>query len=675
MKRSSAPAASQPFLFNQTFPTDIQFSCAMNSSTFRMNNSPQQHQHLAPSAIIPPFEGPFQVIEPGSELYIEMGPDFDYCVDPFGGIGIMEQQELFISGNGIPQDVLDDVFRLDDEAEAAGGAIPKQYPVADGLSMKQYENQLVAEMEELFPEVKSTVQRSRLMEELVKKSPPENPCYMKVHLKGEGATKKGRKMPTAPRDARRGFRCVEMVDDSGTAFKAKFYDHMPKQQFTPIPPHDISIQHRRVAELLQSPTLKNVSPEMASKIEILASGKRDVTLAKVRPSDTKSSTTTIVIKTPKRTIASSGTTVDPPADFPLPMAMIKQEPSFDATPIEVPIIMPTPVNNKQPRKQKLHSLSQCDVVFNEVTNAATTVAGPSDSRGPPARKPVPRSRGLPPNDFVTVTITDATSSAKKEQFQPARPSTPRASTTNWTAISIPSPNQAPLPPSQAYPFRKRSLVTHYRIQMTPNHNRVSGQSVESIEILDTTDEETETSGPSTVIAAPEPAAKEVPKLPGNTESIQCPFCCKVFFSSHALMLHGQNCADAVLFGNPATNEQQSSSKTATKSVLKSSTEKSKPTDPNRPKQEPDQQPTSGSTKNVTQRRTIRRLSIEILPTAFSIDNLLLCDVCKKTFRSQVHLAVHQNIHKTPTVCQFCKKKFYEPPPKHNCQEMKRSQRK
>lgn len=201
-----------------------------------------------------------------------------------------------------------------------------------------------------------------------------------------------------------------MIDGSGTAFKAKFYDHMPKRQYTPCPPQDISIQHRRVAELLQSPTLKNLSPEMASKIETLASGKRDVTLVKVRPSDTRNSTTTIVIKTPKRTIASSGTTVEPPPppplDFPVPMMVIKQEPSFDATPIEVPVIMPTPVNSKQPRKQKLHSLSQCDVVFNEGTNAAAaTAAGPSGSRGPPVRKSVPRSRGLPPNDFVTVTIT------------------------------------------------------------------------------------------------------------------------------------------------------------------------------------------------------------------------------------------------------------------------------
>lgn len=194
MKRSSATAASRPCQFNPVFSTELQFSSVMNSppgpSTF---HSPQPYYHP-----LPPFEGPFQVIEPGSELYIEMGPDFDYCVDAFGGIGIMEQQELLISENGIPQDVLDDVFRMDDDIQATGGAVAKQYPVADGLSMKEYENQLVAEMEELFPEVNSTslslapMQNSRLMEELVKINSPENPCYMSVHLRSEGVKKERR---------------------------------------------------------------------------------------------------------------------------------------------------------------------------------------------------------------------------------------------------------------------------------------------------------------------------------------------------------------------------------------------------------------------------------------------------------------------------------------------------
>lgn len=641
------------------------------------SHASQQHHHLLP------FER-FEVIEPGSELYIDMGPDFDYCLDTFDGISIMEQQELLISENEIPQEVLEDVFRMDDEIQETGGVIPTQYPVADGLSMKEYENQLEAEMEELFPEVNATqvlVQPSRLKEELVKTSSFEKPCYMSVSLRSEGARKERRHISTAPRDTRRGFRCVEMIDGSGTAFKAKFYDHIPSRRFTPVPPLDISAQHRRVAELLQSTTLQNISPEMASKIETLASGKRDVTLAKVRTSDIKNTTTTIVIKTPKRTIASGGTSVEPPSEFSLPMTVVKKDPSFDATPIEVPVIVPTPVNNKQPRKQKLQSLSQCEVVFNEGTNSTATTV--SRSRGPPTRKPVPRSRAHPPNDFVTVTITDVTSSAKKQPSQPIRSSVIPAA--NW--IKIPPSNQAERSPTKAYPFRKRSLVTHYRIQMTPNNNRVSGQSVESIEILDTTDEETDTSG----IPAPETAVKEIPKLPGNTESIQCPFCCKVFFSSHGLMLHGQHCADAVMFGNSPPKDQQSPRQKATKG---GSTEKAKPSLPlkARPNRPPILDPkknrlsraaaaaaaaaaagssTSGSGK-VVQRRTTSRLSIEILSSGFNIENLLLCNVCQKTFRSQDHLTVHQNIHKTPTVCQFCKKKFYGLLPKHTCQEMKRS---
>ncbi|EJY57776.1 AAEL017289-PA [Aedes aegypti] len=285
--------------------------------------------------------------------------------------------------------------------------------------------------------------------------------------------------------------------------------------------------------------------------------------------------------------------------------------------------------------------------------------------------------GISPVKVILSNDVNDNSNDKSAQER-SRPSTPRPK----AASPVPSPSQSRPPPTSRYPFKKRSLVTHYRVQMTPNQKRIPGQPVESIEILDSSEEDEETNASSTGTAtAPESETEDVskPKLPGNTESIQCPFCCKVFFASHTLMLHSQNCADAVLFGNSSPKKQSSSSSKRTsksgESLLKSSSEKpSKSTaESTRTKSEAKSRPTAEpNRKRLPNPRSSMRLSIEILPTAFSIDNLLLCEVCKKTFRSQEHLDVHQKIHKTPTVCNFCRKKFYETPRNHSCQEMKRA---
>nr|XP_029708056.1 flocculation protein FLO11-like [Aedes albopictus] len=749
--RRSLPVASSPSphqqpqqILNYTIASDIQFSSstsgrngtgdAMNGSgssssnscsPFLLHSQQQQHQYLS----YPLFEGPFQVIEPGSDMYIEMDSDFGLDGSGlFDGSRVMEQQELFISENGIPQEVLEDVFQLDDDMEAAGGLLPQQYPVAAGLSVAEYEKDLVAEMEKLFPSPVVPVvalsqcappvsKGSRLMEELVRTDPPELPCYMNVQLKSDDS-RKGRKMETAPRDVQRGLRCVELTDGNGTTFKANYFHHQSgeKQTKPAPPPIKNSLQHRRVVELLQSPPLRNLSPAMASKIESLASGNRNVTLTPVRsgstppPNPPRPNSTTIVIKTPKRTIGSSGTPMEPaPAPppptmgFPFPMAIIKQEPPDDHpapatiplenTPIELPVIVPTAMASKQPRKQKLQSLSQCDMVFKEAITPgpsfpSTIASNRRIAQRPTPAPPLPPSRGPPPNDFVTVTIKDVNdTSSDKNVLAQSRPATPRASTSK--SSPIPSPSQARPPPANSYPFKKRSLVTHYRVQMTPDRKRITGQPVESIEILDTSEEEQEETNESSTgtATAPESEPEDVPKpkLPGNTESIQCPFCCKVFFASHMLMLHSQNCADAVLFGNSPPKKQPSSrgkkpSKTG-ESLLKPSSEKgpkpseepsqTKPTQ-TKPRPPPSQPESGTNRKRLSHPRTSMHLSIEILPTAFSIENLLLCEVCKKTFRSQEHLDVHRKIHTTPTVCNFCKKKFHEKPRNHSCQEMKRA---
>ncbi|XP_055617178.1 uncharacterized protein LOC129762701 [Toxorhynchites rutilus septentrionalis] len=65
------------------------------------------------------------------------------------------------------------------------------------------------------------------------------------------------------------------------------------------------------------------------------------------------------------------------------------------------------------------------------------------------------------------------------------------------------------------------------------------------------------------------------------------------------------------------------------------------------------------------------LGIEFLPTAFNISDLLVCEVCRKTFRSQEQLDVHMNIHRAPFVCRFCKREFREVPFNHTCCVMKR----
>ncbi|XP_062554036.1 uncharacterized protein LOC134219334 [Armigeres subalbatus] len=699
--RPTAPPPQQ--ILNYTIASDIQFSSdrttTMNGnacSPFLLHSQHEQQQYLS----YPLFEGPFQIIEPGSDLYDEMESDF--------GGSAMALEDLFISENGIPQDVLEDVFRMDDDIEAVGRTLPNQYPVAKGLSLDEYEKELVAEMEKMFPREALTppaapvpLLKSRLMEELVRNDLPENPYYMNVQLRS-GGPRNEQKMDIIQRDSQRGLRRVEMTDSNGISFKANYY-HRQRigNQLKSAPPINTALQHRRVAELLQSPPLRNLSPAMASKIESLTSGNRNVTITPVRQPPPLSPVTprnispssSVFTKNPRRTVVNS-TPVEPvapppptPIDFPFPMAMVKQEPpdEIDSTPIEVPVIVPTAITNKQPRKQNLQSLSQCDMEL-EKANTDHVIPLPIAMGGSGhrdlsvVRKTMQRP---PPNDFVTVTIKDANNNADSkhdnESSAPIRSTTPRAT----LVASIPPSNQA-LPTAGRYPFKKRSLVTHYRVQMQPNQKRISGQPLETIEILDSSEDEEGTNGSSTGTAtAPESETEDIPKpkLPGNTESIQCPFCCKVFFSSHLLMLHGQNCADAMLFDNTPTTQKQTPdnvskrSSNRGKSLLKPATETgAKSTEKQDPPITGPKQKTSAESKPKRPPipRSSMRLSIEILPSAFSIDNLLLCEVCKKTFRSQEHLDVHQKIHKTPTVCNYCKKKFYETPRKHYCQEMKRS---
>lgn len=156
---------------------------------------------LAYPGMVTSFEGPFQIIEPGSEFYVQTDPDF--FLEPTEIIQL--PQDLNLSDNGIPLEVLDEVFCLEDELEASGISLPTERPVPNGVSLEQYETHLVAEMERLFPDVGSTLpvkdvaisgpgvdsvavtQESRLMEELIRKYPSENPCYMDVVLPEDAA--------------------------------------------------------------------------------------------------------------------------------------------------------------------------------------------------------------------------------------------------------------------------------------------------------------------------------------------------------------------------------------------------------------------------------------------------------------------------------------------------------
>ncbi|XP_058825190.1 uncharacterized protein LOC131685475 isoform X2 [Topomyia yanbarensis] len=724
VRQQPSPLQAQQFL-SYTAANDIQF-VAMEPPANSAKAQPSGPPPLSYSGILsePVYEGPFQVIEPGSELYLQI--DSSFCFDSFDsletGPALNQQEAVSCSENGIPQQVLDDVFRVEDEMQANGDMIPRQYPVADHLSMADYEVQLVAEMEKLFPQAPQPVAPpgSRLMEELTKIGSSDNPCYMSVHFKSDG-TRNGRNVPKKfqldllKRDKERGFRCVDMVDGNGKIFKAKYYEHITIQKqpktFASVP---ISkevrqpVPYRRITELLQSTQLANVSPSVVNKIERLANNNRNVTLTPIRGSVSASrvnlsgpattSTTTIVIKAPKRTIASSTDTESLPPTEHFPMPIIKQEPLdeppaeaelqqqlsvIDSTRIEVPIITPTVANtvvSKQPRKQKLQSLSQCDMVFNESAGMKTVPPAPvcgGRAGDACAKNTIPPPRARMPNDYVTVTIKDANGNVKKQpqQLRPTRQIVKSHVPVSSTSVS----------------FNKR--ITHYRVETIPKEKRVFGQPVESIEILDSSDEEVPVMIPVPVEAEFEEVPK--PKLPGNTESIQCPFCCKIFMSPHSLLLHRQTCADAVMFRttnrnkppnkqigkekisllkrsfNPLVTANQKSSKNPEQQPDTSDVALSKKNDSSNESTKDRQSDTKKKRASVGHKRS-EQLSIEILHSAFNIDNLLVCDVCKKTFRTQDHLEVHRKIHEAPFVCEYCKKKFLEVPVKHVCQEMKRS---
>lgn len=325
------------------------------------------NNRLHPSSFVPPyhfameppplayprspaiFNGPFQIIEPGSDLYIETEPNF--CLELLPEEGLDTSGGLFLSENGIPAEVLDDVFRLDDELGVLGCG-----PVPQGVGMGQFETQLVAEIERLFPTSGGRVRKrasgtSRLAEELTRKVSTgtfipvvsTSPCYMNVFLKGSGLLHNN----LVKSEPEHGYRCVEMVDGTGTMFKAKYYAEQMTAASTPVTRP--STPTARVLSLTKYPSmatttptrlpqLKNVTPAMASKIESLANGmNRNVTLTPVRtPSrnslvSSSSSSSTIVIKAPKRTIASGGTNITFSDPF-FPMPMIKQEPLDDPLP-------------------------------------------------------------------------------------------------------------------------------------------------------------------------------------------------------------------------------------------------------------------------------------------------------------------------------------------------------
>ncbi|XP_058446941.1 uncharacterized protein LOC131427608 [Malaya genurostris] len=433
-----------------TAENDIQF-VAMEPPSNSLEPSSFVPSSLTYSGLMsesfPAYGGPFQVIEPGSDLYLEI--DSAFCFDSSGADQLpLHQQSDNFSENGIPQQVLDDVFRMEDEMEADGELLPSQYPVADNLSMADYEMQLVAEMNKLFPEVSTTpvgATNSRLMEELIKYGSSDSPCYMNVQLKSDGI-RSGRNVPKLDilkRDKERGFRCVDMVDGNGKMFKAKYYEHITIQKqpklFSPVPvtkPTTNPMPYRRITELLRSNQLANVSPSVANKIEKLANNNRNVTLTPIRGSTSTGrhsmstpakNSTTIVIKAPKRTIAHNADAEPTPPSEHFPMPIIKQEPPddppvelelqqqlsvIDSTPIEVPTITPMSTNNtvsKQPRKQKLQSLSQCDVIFNDSASTRTVPRLTSScNEGRSGRiegsLKIPPPRVRTPNDFVTVTI-------------------------------------------------------------------------------------------------------------------------------------------------------------------------------------------------------------------------------------------------------------------------------
>lgn len=646
----------------------------MNASTSYSSLQSQQRQSYT-------NRRPVNNVEPGSNSYHQLDTDF------------IATDDILISKIGIPEIILASAFQLDDTVLARGGTLSNQYPVPKGYSLDEYKMHLIetssvylAEAEVNPPAVCDPSQKNRLVENMIS-------YYMSVQLYPY-------EMDNVQRDAKSGLRCVKMTDSNGTSFKANYYHQQKTGNLLKTDSSAMPLQQRRVAELPRLPPPNNLCPAIASKLESAARGQRNVIIRmplSVSPikfprplsPDTLRYIAQNSAKNPRRTVANitpvEQVTPPPPTsiDFPFPMVMVKQEPSdeVDCTPIEVPVIIPTPVNNKQPRKQNLQTRSQCEMELEKVNpeNVVHLQIASGETRSGPRDQPMVRkiAQRQPPNDFVTVTIKDADSKSKNDGESSA--STSSTIPRDTLMASIPSTSKAP-PPAGRCPFKKRPLVTHYRDQTGPNPKRIANHPLETIEILDSSGDEKEANGSSTGTAtAPESEVEETPKpkLPGNTESIQCSFCCKVFFSSHLLTLHVQNCADAVLFESKSTAKKQSSDNSGTSSSNKGESSH-KPAPETSGKSTAKQDPTKNedkqksSTESKPKRILDAQLSIEILPSAFSIDNLLLCEICEKTFRSQEHLDVHQKIHKSPTACKYCKKKFFEIPRKHFCQEMKRA---
>ncbi|XP_055641077.1 uncharacterized protein LOC129778293 isoform X2 [Toxorhynchites rutilus septentrionalis] len=492
-------------------------------------------------------------------------------------------KDLYQSENGIPPQMLNDIFQLDD-AMATRGKRHGKGPVKPRLTMAQYERELVAEMEALFP---STTPKSRLMQELTKIGDSSSTCPMNLHFRGGNN--------------------VDLVDSQGRQYRARFCGPIPtgkqtqlvyRQNSVPIKSHDIN---SAVYTELTKPTMPGSQIEASNAV-----GKPK----------------TIIIKAPKRTIASSngegtGRMSMNSSDG---EALQQEFKVISSTPMVIPTLSATTTSSgKQSRKQQLKSLAQCDVIFNE--GIAEQPQGGASGEG----KATPGTSCPSTADKDTCLADRPTSRHPRFRTIPQCPPT-------GSGIGI-------------TPFKKRTETTNRLMQNTSKCDKLPTLSAGPIEIIDSSDDSQE------IVVDNK---SETTEFLGKTDSVQCPVCFKVFFSSNSLMTHNQSCVDVIL----ELRKQSSFSgvKTITKTTDRVTTDKRI-----RKRKHPS-----------SKEQRCAQLSIEVLPTAFNIANLLVCDVCQKSFRAQEQLETHKRIHKTPTVCQYCRKKFYEAPLKHVCQERKRS---
>ncbi|XP_055608353.1 uncharacterized protein LOC129755750 [Uranotaenia lowii] len=386
---------------------------------------------------LPLFDGPFQIIEPGHELYMETEPS--YYLEPLEVDFIDELQDILVSKNGIPEDVLKNAFEMEDELASQGKTLLEHVPVPYLHNLDHYKVSLVGEMNDLFPVPKhrpepkvqpryNLLGRTEATDcQMFNREPTvDDPCYMRLMFPQHFPDPN--KVELKPQDVARGYRSVNMIDERGKIFTAKYFDHISikktsKQQAAAA---GAPIANRRLSELISTTQFKDVSPAMRSKIESLASGNLNVTLTPVRSnpklaspesSSPAAQNTTIVIKAPKRTIATGMLDSEMPSEVPMPMPYIKQEPQeepvpgpssdfnqqinlIDSTPVQLPVTTPQLAVSKQPRKQKLQSLTQCEAVFKEGPDGVRTVSASLLKSISTNRI----NRVSPAGDYVSVTL-------------------------------------------------------------------------------------------------------------------------------------------------------------------------------------------------------------------------------------------------------------------------------